>query len=311
MQQPVSNENQFVVDLLTTLQKERFRPTAWWHFLVRSWNMSYETANSNPSLKRSWLYTTLGIGALTLSICIVIGFFEGPVVLLRLLPGFIVCVLWQQSDLFWHLGLNRHVQTGKPLPTVGLANTLTWLRGLGASFLLGRLIGGLITPVWLASLVFLFGVITDILDGQVARGTKTQSKLGQIADGEADFCLYLALSIVLVQDTILPLWLGVILVLRFFIPLIAALTSYFLFAHPVRFSSTTWGKCAGLAQCLYFLVLLVPPQFAFVTHLANLPLLVAVLVLTIAAPIAQIMANAHVGTDLSRPMRDRWPTRTR
>ncbi len=296
MQRPASNENSFVVDLLTTLQEERFSPLAWWRFLVRSWNMSCETANNNPSLKRSWLRTTAFMSILTLSICMIVGFFEGPITLLRMLPGFLFCVVWQQSDLFWHLGLNYQTQSNKLRTTVGIANVLTELRGLGAAFLLGRLVGGLFTPDGLALLVFSAGVLTDILDGLVARTTQTQSKLGQIADGEADFCLYLALSIILVQDAILPLWLGIVLVLRFFVPLIAALMSYFLFAHPVRFGSTKWGKGAGLAQCLYFFVLLAPPLFAGFAHFLNLPLLIATLVLITAAPVAQFMANVQVQT---------------
>jgi phosphatidylglycerophosphate synthase len=293
MQRPASNENQFVVDLLTTLQEERFSPLAWWSFLVRSWNMSRETANNNPSLKRSWARTTALMSILTLGICVLVGFFEGPTALLRMLPGLLFCVVWQQSDLFWHLGLNCQAQSNQLRASVGIANVLTELRGLGAAFLLGRLVGGLFTPVWLALLVFSFGVLTDILDGLVARTTQTQSKLGQIADGEADFCLYLALSIILVQDAILPLWLGVVLVLRFFIPLIAALISYLLFAHPVRFGSTRWGKGAGLSQCLYFFVLLAPPPLTVVVHFLNLPLLIATLFLIIAAPVAQFMANVQ------------------
>ncbi len=294
MQESVNKENQFVVDLLTTLRKERFSLAAWWRFLLRSWNMTCETANNNPALKRSWFRITTLLSGLALSTCILVGFLEGPLALLRLLPGFVFCVVWQQSDLFWHLGLHRQVQIGKLLPILGIANLLTGLRGLGASFLLGRLLSGLTTPVWLALVVFLFGVATDMLDGQVARRTKMQSKLGQILDGEADFCLYLALSIILVQDAVLPLWLGTVLILRFFVPLIAALTSYFLFAQPVRFGSTVWGKCAGVMQCLYFFLLLAPPQLAFVTQFATLPLLVATLALTVAAPIAQIVANIRI-----------------
>jgi hypothetical protein len=81
------------------------------------------------------------------------------------------------------------------------------------------------------------------------------------------------------------------MLLRFAIPLLAALSSYFLFAYPVRFGSTVWGKYAGLAQCLYFLVLLAPSQVAFITNVVNLPLLVVTLVLLIVAPVAQIVEN--------------------
>jgi phosphatidylglycerophosphate synthase len=159
---------------------------------------------------------------------------------------------------------------------------------------LGRLVGGVSTPSALALFVFLIGIVTDILDGQIARRTRTQSKLGQIGDGEADFCLYLVITLILIQNTILPLWLGLIMLFRFLIPLLAALGSYFLFAHPVRFGSTIWGKYAGLAQCLYFLVLLAPSQLTFLTQLFNIPLLIVTLLLLIIAPIAQIIENLRV-----------------
>jgi phosphatidylglycerophosphate synthase len=225
------------------------------------------------------------------------GLFAGLVDTLRLLPGFVLCVAWQQSDLFWHLGLNRSTQSGKLLPNIGVANTLTWLRALGASYLFGRLIGGLAIPSELALAIFLCGIATDILDGQIARRTATQSKLGQIADAEADFCLYLSLTIILLQNGVLPLWVGLVMLLRFVIPLAAALLSYFAFAHPVRFGSTPWGKYAGLAQCLYFLVLLTPPPLSTFAQLLHTPLLSVTICLLVIAPIAQIAANVRIRID--------------
>lgn len=296
MKHTIEGENSFVVDLLTTLRNEQFSPRGWGRFLWRSWSMACKTADENPTLKRSWRRVTFSIVMLAVVTLVWNGYFAGLQVTLRLLPGFLFCILWQQSDLFWHLGLNRHGQTRQILPTVGIANIFTWLRGFGASYLLGRLSGGLLTSSLLALSVFLFGIATDILDGQVARRTGTQSKLGQIGDGEADFCLYLAITIILIQNTVLPLWLGLVMLLRFCVPLLAALASYFLFAHPVRFGSTLWGKYAGLAQCLYFLVLLAPlspSPLAILTHYINLPLLIITLFLLIAAPIAQILENVR------------------
>jgi phosphatidylglycerophosphate synthase len=291
MQKNVFPDNQFVVDLIATLKREHFSLSSWWHFLARSWHMSRATANEHPELKRSWLHTTLLFSILTGMVLLITFLNSGSSVLLHLLPGFVFCVAWQQSDLFWHLGLNRSVETGELLPRVGIANILTGLRGLAASYLLGRLIGGLSTPSTLALLVFLFGISTDILDGLWARRTRTQSRLGQIMDGEADFCLYLAITIILLQNNILSLWLGILMLLRFCVPLFAALASYFLLARPVRFGSTLWGKCAGIAQCLYFLLLLAPSQLGPLTHAIDLPLLLITLALLIAAPIAQIVGN--------------------
>jgi phosphatidylglycerophosphate synthase len=332
MQPTFESENAFVVDLLTTLRHEKFSLKAWVRFFARSWRMSWQTAQTYPTLTRSWACVTLLIGSLALAIIAASIFFEGRASTLRLLPAFLFCVAWQQSDLFWHLGLNRQSRATPPvllsgsdasvaladdgqrdasrslrmtrsgqergrqtllLPTVGIASTLTWLRGLAACYLIGRLVGGLVTPDGLALLVFLVGIITDILDGQVARHMHTCSKLGQIADSEADFCLYLSITLILIQNSVLPLWLGLVMLLRFCIPLLAALGSYFLLARPVRFGSTSWGKYAGLAQCLYLLLLLAPPQLAFFTRLVNLPLLILTLALLIIAPGAQIVANGR------------------
>jgi phosphatidylglycerophosphate synthase len=283
--------NSFVIDLLTTLRNDRFSLRAWGCFFQRSWQMSWQTANANPSLRSSWLRVTGLIVLLMLAILMSNGVFVGFADTFRLLPGFIFCVAWQQSDLFWHLGLNRSTQSGALLPEVGVANTLTWIRGLGASYLLGRLIGGLVVSSGLALTIFLCGIVTDVLDGAIARRTGTQSKLGQIADAEVDFCLYLSLTMILLQNGVLSLWVGLVMLLRFMVPLVAALLSYLAFAHPVRFGSTQWGKYAGLAQCLYFLVLLVPAPFSTFTHMLNVPLLSVMICLLIAAPLAQLIAN--------------------
>src|SRR5258708_37034490 len=172
MAQTFDNENQFVVDLLTTLRNERFSPLAWVHFLQRSWEMSCATARANPSLKGSWPRITLLIGVLALAVLAASFIFEGPQTASRLLPGFLFCVTWQQSDLFWHLGLNRQVGTGKLLPTVRVAHSFAWLGAFGPSFLVCRLVGGVSTPSCLALLVFLAGIATEMLDGHIARRTK-------------------------------------------------------------------------------------------------------------------------------------------
>lgn len=286
-----STEQTFVVDLLTTLRCDRFSLRAWGTFFQRSWFLSCQTARANPSLKRSWQRVTYLIALLALLILTANGLFAGVADTIRLFPGFVFCVVWQQSDLFWHLGLNRSVESGKLLPGLGLANTLTWLRGLGTSYLLGRLIGGLAISPGLALAIFMYGITTDILDGPIARHTGTQSKLGQIADAETDFCLYLSLTIILLHKGALPLWIGIVMLLRFLLPLAAVLLSYLVFAHPVRFGSTLWGKSAGVALCCYFLLLLAPAPFSTFTHFVGIPLLIVTICLLVVAPVAQVVAN--------------------
>ena len=320
--------NPFVVDLLTTLRAEKFRPAAWWHFFKRSWDMSCATARDNPGLYRSWLRTTIGMAALVCCLFCITIVGEGFSTALRLLPSLALCVGWQQCDLFWHLGLNRltyerwqasqgdHMQgdhkgaplqwqggasqarssivgahpCGRPglLQSIGLANIVTLLRGLCSAYLLARILAGLSTPDSIVLVVFLSGCMTDLLDGMVARSTGTCSKLGQVLDSEIDFTFYLLVSVVLLQNGLLPLWLCVVLWLRFCLPLCAALGSYFVLARPLRISSTIWGKCAGVCQALYILALLAPPAFPFVTQPLRMLLLIALIALFVAALIAQV-----------------------
>ena len=110
-------------------------------------------------------------------------------------------------------------------------------------------------------------------------------------DAEADFCLYLSLTIILLHNGALPLWIGIVMLLRFLLPLAAVLLSYLAFAHPVRFGSTLWGKSAGLAQCCYFLLLLAPSPFSTFTHFLSTPLLSVTICLLVTAPVAQVVAN--------------------
>ncbi|HYA98690.1 MAG TPA: CDP-alcohol phosphatidyltransferase family protein [Ktedonobacteraceae bacterium] len=285
------NENQFVVDILSDLRKDNFGFQACICFLGSSWRKSHATAKGNPSLTNSWFSITIFIGLLALAILIFNLFFEGPIETLHVLPGFLFFVVWQQSDLYWHLGLNRQVGTGKQLSALSTATSVTFLRALSASYLLARFIGGIGTPSWLILLALVGGIITDILDGQIARRTHTQTKYGQIADAEADFCLYLAITGILIQQHILPFWFGMFLLLRFIIPLIAAIASYFLFAHPVRFGSTLWGKLSGLAFSFYLLLLLVPAKLIIITDLFHIPLMIVTMILLALATVAQILRN--------------------
>ena len=105
------------------------------------------------------------------------------------------------------------------------------------------------------------------------------------------FSCTLATTCILIQENILPLWFGLFLLLRFTIPLFAAVVSYFLFTHPVQFGSTLWGKAAGLALCFYFLLLLAPEQLMLLTTFLNRPLLILTLLLLAIAPLAQISRN--------------------
>src|SRR5690242_1102965 len=107
MASTLSNESRFVVDLFVTLRREKFSLAAWVRFFVRSWDMSRTTARANPGLRRSWRRVSFALGVLAFALLVGTFALEGLAITLRLLPGFLFCVIWQISDLYWRLGLNR------------------------------------------------------------------------------------------------------------------------------------------------------------------------------------------------------------
>jgi phosphatidylglycerophosphate synthase len=297
MQPGTVNTSPSVIELLATLRAKHFSAGAWRQFFSGSWAMSRTVAQNNPRLTRSWSHLTVLLCMFALFILAAISASEGLPSVLHMLPGLLVCLAWQQSDFFWHLGLNRDPQTGELRQRLGIANILTALRGLLASVLIARLVAGLSTSAHFALAIFTVGILSDILDGELARRTNTRSRLGQIMDGEVDATLYLALAFVLVQNGRMSGWVIVILLLRYLVPVLGALGSYILFARPVRFGSTLVGKYAGILQSLYFFALLLPHNRLFLTQVIATPLLVLTLVLLAAAVCMQIIMNVRRSVD--------------
>ena len=256
--------------------------------MVCSCQKSWQTAREQPSLRRCWLWLASTLVAFTVLMLVLIMSIEGLQVMLRCLPGTILCIAWLLSDLFWHLGLNRRTSDNYLLPMLSWATVVTEVRGWIAAFLVGRVLAGIHTVPLLAFSLYSLCVITDIVDGIIARTTKTQTKLGQILDSETDFCISLVMVFILVQDGLLASWLALVICLRFCIPLLAAIGSYFFFVHPIRFGSTFWGKGAGIATYSYLFVLLTSSFWHWLPSLFSRARLVVTLVLLIVAPVAQL-----------------------
>ena len=98
------------------------------------------------------------------------------------------------------------------MPWWTLANGLTALRGLAAvpmvCFILEQ-------AWWAASFVFFFAVVTDLLDGRVARRRKEVSRLGGVLDHAVDALFVSSGLMALSVDGLIPLALPVLIVLAF------------------------------------------------------------------------------------------------
>jgi CDP-diacylglycerol--glycerol-3-phosphate 3-phosphatidyltransferase len=121
----------------------------------------------------------------------------------------------QMTILWWALPHNRRGEqggspygSGRLLPTLGYANTLTLLRGLLTCLLAGFLFAPLPTGIWAWAPAILYTLerLVDFADGYVARITHSETKLGEILDIEFDglgFLIAIALGI---QYGKLPPW---------------------------------------------------------------------------------------------------------
>jgi CDP-diacylglycerol--glycerol-3-phosphate 3-phosphatidyltransferase len=97
-----------------------------------------------------------------------------------------------------------------------LANRLTMLRVVLAALVFVLLLADGTRPHVLAFVLFLAALITDWLDGYLARKTKTTSPFGKVADPIADKILVIGTFIALIrtQELAIPLWAVFLIVAR-------------------------------------------------------------------------------------------------
>jgi len=114
----------------------------------------------------------------------------------------------------------------------------------------------LVTPTtWLlirhhvtaALLCYLVLVVTDVVDGIVARGRREASSFGTFLDPLADILSTFAVFTVFVIDGLVPRWLYLLLLVRY-VPLTVASVILTRRYGPVDFRSTLPGKIVGVVQ---------------------------------------------------------------
>jgi CDP-diacylglycerol--glycerol-3-phosphate 3-phosphatidyltransferase len=79
-----------------------------------------------------------------------------------------------------------------------------------------RVAGWVITNEWLALAIFLAAAVTDLLDGYLARRWRQETTIGTLLDPIADKLLISAALISLVQVSVLPGWMAILIIGREF-----------------------------------------------------------------------------------------------
>jgi CDP-diacylglycerol--glycerol-3-phosphate 3-phosphatidyltransferase len=147
---------------------------------------------------------------------------------------------------------------------LNLPNKLTLARIFLVPIVIVFLIAGERVPNYTAGAIFLAAVLTDWLDGRIARSTRQVTTLGQLLDPIADKLLISTALIALVQVGRAPAWLVVLIVGRELaitgLRTIAAAQNVIIHASDV-------GKYKMIAEVVAVTLLILdwPPRFEFLS----------------------------------------------
>lgn len=152
---------------------------------------------------------------------------------------------------------------------MNFANKISAFRVLIVPFFIASLI--YYTPErdylrFLALGIFILGVISDAVDGYIARKSKQQSKAGLILDPLGDKLLlmsaFICLNIVTNFSLTFPLWVVLIVISRDVMILIGAALIYIV-RQNIAIFPTKWGKCTTIFQMSAVVAVLIQLPFAF------------------------------------------------
>ena len=231
----------FVEHHLVELRSERYSASAWVRYVRQALAFARERALANPAAVRSILSVGLLLFVLTIAGSVALAML-GEVSLGRRI------FTWTALGLFPMIGLTLlHVDLirapdGTPLDAIGWPSMITLARvALVPAFLIAML-GG---HDRLGFLVFAAAIVSDVLDGWVARHFGQETRFGAILDPLCDILCSFWLFVGMWLGGLVPpvlLWLAT---LRMLMLLVGG--AYLYVTHgPVRIHSTVPGKLTGL-----------------------------------------------------------------
>lgn len=121
---------------------------------------------------------------------------------------------------------------------------------------------------FVALAIFILAVISDGVDGYIARKSKQASKAGLVLDPLGDKLLLISAFVCLFLRQDLPagihfpLWVTLIVISRDIIILLGAAV-IFIVKHDINVSPTKWGKCTTIFQMLVVISILMQWRFSY------------------------------------------------
>ena len=231
----------FVEHHLIELRREGYRPGAWARYVRRAMAFARERALANPGAVRSILSVGLLLFVLTVVASIAAALAIDTHLARRLFT-------WTALGLFPMMGLTLlHVDLirapdGTPLDAIGWPSVITLARVALVPAFLVCMVGGYYR---LAFGVFTLAIVSDVLDGWVARHFHQETRFGTILDPLVDILCSFWLFVGLWIGGLVPLTLFLLAGTRMIMLLVGG--SYLYVTHgPVRIHSTVPGKLTGL-----------------------------------------------------------------
>lgn len=115
--------------------------------------------------------------------------------------------------------------------------------------------------------IFMLGVLSDAIDGYIARKSKQQSKAGLVLDPLGDKLLlmtaFICLALIDKFPLKFPLWVALIVISRDIIILLGALVIYIVKQNIIVFP-TRWGKLTTTFQMVAVVVVLNQWKFSYI-----------------------------------------------
>ena len=218
----------FTHELIEDVARDRYRFGAWWAFLSRSWARSLDDIRAVPARVRSSLHWVIVGAAIGTSVIILAVTFHAPRVAF---PAATLWLTWYAGTVFFlftHLGMVDD-SSGRPHARLLLPNALSFLRlGLAPLVMwpcLSVPTHPATAPVFASAVMVL--ALTDLLDGSLARGSGSETRMGRMLDPLADMAFATFLALGLLNAGVIPMALFALIMVRYPGALVAVVVLYF------------------------------------------------------------------------------------
>ncbi len=233
----------FIEEYLQDLRRERYRPAAVGRYVARAWQRGRVDVARSPEAARSIVVLGLALFGLAFIGSVAVALGAGLVEARRILLWTGLWLIPLTGCLLLHVGLLRDRQ-GYALSSVNLPTAVTAVRlaSVPAMALL------LVHHHWKAAFwVVIAAMLSDVVDGWLARRLNQETQLGVVIDPVTDIFFHLTLFVSLWGAGLLAGWVAALAAVRYGGLLLGSF--YLYVAHgPVRINSTLPGKISGFVM---------------------------------------------------------------